>query len=72
VSAGFSLLTYSSPKAGTAQSVQRLVTGWTAEGSEFESRWGNIFLPQTGFGAHPSCNAMGTGGSLPRGKAAGI
>jgi hypothetical protein len=55
--------------AGVAQSVQRLATGWTAEGSEFESRWGQDFSPlhvQTGSGAHP----MGSGDSLPEGNAA--
>jgi hypothetical protein len=27
-------------RTGTAQSVQRLLTGWTTEGSEFESQYG--------------------------------
>jgi hypothetical protein len=45
-------------EAGIVQSVQRLATGWTAEGSEFESRQGKDFSPllvvQTGYGAHPA------------------
>jgi hypothetical protein len=60
--------------AGIAQSVQWLATGWTAEGSEFESRWGQHFslfhIGQTGSGAHPASYIMGTRGSFPRGKAA--
>jgi hypothetical protein len=56
--------------AGIAQSVQRLATGWTTEGSEFESRWGQEFsllhVVQTGSGVHPTSYPMGTGG-----KAAG-
>jgi hypothetical protein len=43
--------------------------------SEFESQWGQGFLllhvVQTGYGAHPASYPMGTGGSFPRGKAAG-
>jgi hypothetical protein len=31
--------------AGIAESVKRLATGWTTEGSEFESRWGQEFSP---------------------------
>jgi hypothetical protein len=42
--------------AGIAQSVQRLVTSWTTEGPEFESRWGQEFshhhIFQTGSGTH--------------------
>jgi hypothetical protein len=42
--------------------------GWTREGSEFESRWGQeLSLPhviQTGFGAHSTSHPMGTGGSF--------
>jgi hypothetical protein len=30
-------------RAGIAQSVQRLATGWTTKGSEFECRWGQEF-----------------------------
>jgi hypothetical protein len=41
-----------------------LATGWTAEGSEFESL-------QTGSGAHPAYYSMGTGGSLSANNAAG-
>jgi hypothetical protein len=56
-------------RAGIAQSVQRLATGWTAEGSEFESRWGQEFsllhIVQTGSAAHPTSYAVGTGGSVP-------
>jgi hypothetical protein len=43
--------------------------GWTTEGSEFESRWGQEFsllhVVQTGSGAHPASYPMGTGGSFP-------
>jgi hypothetical protein len=60
--------------AGVAQSVQRLATGWTTEGSEFESRYRQDFSPlqsvQT-VGAHPASYPMGTEGSYPGGKAAG-
>jgi hypothetical protein len=52
------------PGAGTAQS------GWTTEGSEFESRQGQehslLHSVQTGSGDHPASSPMGTGG-----KAAG-
>jgi hypothetical protein len=55
--------------AGVAQSVQRLATGWTTEGSEFESQYGQEFsllhVVQTGSGAHPASYSMGTGGSFP-------
>jgi hypothetical protein len=51
----------------------RLGTGWTTEGSEFESRWGQEFsvlqIVQTGAEVHPTY-PMGTGGSFPGGKAA--
>jgi hypothetical protein len=61
--------------AGLAQSVWRLATGWTAEGSELESQKGQDFSPlhvvQTRSGAHPASCPVGTGGSFSGGKAAG-
>jgi hypothetical protein len=51
-----------------------MAAGWTAEGSEFEYRYGHDFsLPhvQTGSGAHPASYPMGTGGSFGGRKAAG-
>jgi hypothetical protein len=43
-------------------------TGWTTEGSEFESRMGQEFsllqVVQTGSGVHPTSYTMGTGGSF--------
>jgi hypothetical protein len=43
-----------------------LATGWTIEGSKFESRQGQEFfllhVVQTGSGAHPASYPMGTGG----------
>jgi hypothetical protein len=43
-------------RAGIVQSVQRLATGWTTMGSQFESRWGKEFsllhVVQTCYGAH--------------------
>jgi hypothetical protein len=61
-------------RAWIAQSVQRMATGWMAEGSEFESRKGQEFslfhIVQTGSGVHPTSYPMGTGGSFPGGKAA--
>jgi hypothetical protein len=51
--------------AGIAQSVLRLATGWTTEGSELESRWGQefslLYVVQTGSGVHPTSYQMGTG-----------
>jgi hypothetical protein len=48
---------------------ERLATGWTAEGSRFESRWGQEFSPlyvvQTSSGVHPISYPKGTGGSYP-------
>jgi hypothetical protein len=49
--------------AGIAQSVQGLATGWTAEGSEFQSRQGEDFffllnVVQTGSGAHPAHHSL--------------
>jgi hypothetical protein len=58
-----------------AQYVYRLGTGWTTEGSEFESRWGQDFsllhVIQIGFGAHSTSYSVGTGGSFLGAKAAG-
>jgi hypothetical protein len=55
-----------------ARSVHRLVTGWTTEGSEFESGWGQAFpllhIVQTGSGVNPTSYPMGTGGSFPWGQ----
>jgi hypothetical protein len=49
--------------------------GVTTKGSEFEFPWGQEFsllhVVQTGSGVHPASYPMGTGGSLPGGKAAG-
>jgi hypothetical protein len=57
--------------AGIAQSVLRLATGWTTEGSELETRQGQEFslfhVVQTDSGVHPTSYPMGTGG-----KAAGV
>jgi hypothetical protein len=36
------------------------VTGWTSEGWELESRWGEHVI-QTESGAHPASYPMGTG-----------
>jgi hypothetical protein len=62
-------------RAGIAQSVQRLTTGWTTEGSEFESRYGKEFsllhVVQTGSEAHLASFPTGTGDSFPWGKADG-
>jgi hypothetical protein len=61
--------------ARKAQLVWRLATGWTTEGSEFESRQSQelslLHVVQTGSGAHPASYPMGTGGSFSGGKAAG-
>jgi hypothetical protein len=57
------------------QLVWQLATGWTTEGSEFKSRYGQelslLHVVQTGSGVHPSSYPLGTGGSFPGGKAAG-
>jgi hypothetical protein len=51
-----------------------IATGWTAEGSEFESWYGQVFsllhVLQTGSRAHPASYPMGFGVSFFRGKAA--
>jgi hypothetical protein len=61
-------------RAGIAQSVQRLATDWTTEGSEFEFRYVQEFLllhvVQTGSGVHLTFYPMGTRGSFPECKAA--
>jgi hypothetical protein len=61
--------------AGIVQSVQRLATGWTAEGSVFEFKWSQDFsllhVVQTGSGAHKASYPMGNGSCFPWGKAAG-
>jgi hypothetical protein len=58
-------------RAGIAQLVQQLPKGWTTEGSEFESRWGQEFsllhIVQTASGAHPASYQMGMGGLFTRG-----
>jgi hypothetical protein len=55
--------------AGIAQSVQRLSTGWPAEGSEFEYRQGEDFsflhVVQSGSGTHPTSYPMGIGEPSP-------
>jgi hypothetical protein len=47
------------------------VSGWTAEGLEFESRYRQEFSPlhvvHTGSGAHPASCPMGPGGGLSPG-----
>jgi hypothetical protein len=61
--------------AGIAQSVQRMATGRSTEGSEFDSRWGQefslLYVVQTDSGVDPTSYPMGTGVSFRRGKAAG-
>jgi hypothetical protein len=61
--------------ARIAHSVYQLATGWTTEGSEFESPWCQEFsllsVVQTGSGVHPTSYPLGTGDSFPGGKAAG-
>jgi hypothetical protein len=48
--------------------------GWTTEGSEFESRYGQEFsllhFVHTGSGVHTTFHPMGSGDSFPGGKAA--
>jgi hypothetical protein len=54
---------------GIAQSIQRVATGWTIEGSEFESRYDQEFsLPhvfQTGSVVYSAYYTMDTGGLCP-------
>jgi hypothetical protein len=56
--------------AEIAQSV-RLATGWTIEGSKFESRQGQEFslfhVIKTGPGAQPFTYPKGIGGTIPGG-----
>jgi hypothetical protein len=62
--------------AGIAQLVQQLAVCWTTEGLEFKSQQGQelslLHIVQTGSGAHPASYLMGTRGSVPRDKAAGV
>jgi hypothetical protein len=57
------------------QSLYRLATFWTTEGSEFESQYGQEFslfcVVQTGSGTHPAYYPMSTVSTSPEGKAAG-
>jgi hypothetical protein len=50
--------------------------GWTTEGSQLESRWGQEFsllhVVQTGSGAQPDSYPMCTVSFFPEGKAAGV
>jgi hypothetical protein len=52
-----------------------MATGWTTEGSEFESRYGQEFsllhVVQIGSGAHSASYPMDTEDLFPGGKAAG-
>jgi hypothetical protein len=61
-------------RTGIAQSLYRVATDWTTEGSVFESWWGQEFsllhVVQTGSGANPVSYPMGAGGSFRGGKAA--
>jgi hypothetical protein len=61
-------------EAGIAQSVQRLATGWTTDGSEFEILLSRVFcflhVIQIGSGAYPASYPMGMGRSFPGGKVA--
>jgi hypothetical protein len=57
-----------------AQSVKWRATGWTAR-IRFPAATRDIFLlhsVQTSFGAHPASYSMDTGGSIRRGKTAGV
>jgi hypothetical protein len=56
-------------KAAIAQSVGRLATGWTAEGSEFGQEFSFLHVVDTGSGALPASYPMGMEGSFPGGKA---
>jgi hypothetical protein len=51
-----------------------MATGWTIEGSGFESREGQEFsllhVVHTGSGVHPASYPLDTGGPFPGGKAA--
>jgi hypothetical protein len=56
-------------RAGIAQSVQGLATGWTTEGSDFESRYCQEFsllhVVLTDSRVHPTSYSMGTGAHSP-------
>jgi hypothetical protein len=69
------LLLLSLSRAGIAQSIQLMPTGWKTEGSELESREGQEFsllhIVQTGLGIHPASYPRSTRCSFPGGKAAG-
>jgi hypothetical protein len=58
--------------ARIAQSVYRRAAGWTTEGSEFESRWGQEFsllrVFQTDSGVHTTSYPMNTEVFFPVGK----
>jgi hypothetical protein len=60
---------------GSRDSSVGIATGWTTEGSEFESWWVQDFSPlhvvQISSGAHPTSYPMGTTSSFPGGKAVG-
>jgi hypothetical protein len=59
---------------GIAESVYRLVTGWTANGLEFEPDMGKICLyhvVQIGSGANPASYKMAIGNSFPEIKRPG-
>jgi hypothetical protein len=66
---------YGRSSAAVTQSVERLATGWTTEGSEFESLYSlelsRPLIVQVGSGSHLASFQMGTGGLFPGGKAAG-
>jgi hypothetical protein len=71
----FNFTTKKHKGAGIAQSVYRLATVWTTEGSEFKSWYGQEFslvhVVQTGSGAHPVSYPMSPGGSFPEEKRQG-
>jgi hypothetical protein len=50
-------------------------SGWTTEGSEFESvhrqEFSFLHVVQTGSGTHPTSYSMGNGGFFPGGEVAG-
>jgi hypothetical protein len=62
-------------RAGIAQSVYRLATGWTNKGSVYKSRWRKelplLYVVQTDSGARPASYPMGSGGFFLWEKAAG-
>jgi hypothetical protein len=62
-------------KSRSRDSVAGIATGWTIEGSEFDSRWGQEFsflhVVQTCPEVHPTSYQTGTGSFFSGGKAAG-